>query len=883
MSQGGQLLTSQQTDEIIEEFPKPSGVGKTAIDVAHNTNNLKENLKIKLLTSQQIDEIIGEFPKPPGVGKTAIDVAHKHNTNNLKEHLKTIKLINNRQAFLDFKEEVIYQAYSGHIEMGRALGVTAGISLGGPVTQLSLSSFQLAGSESGVSLAFQHIRDFLNGSKANRRPQMKLYFKKPYTGTDLNDVVHEGDFDFILAKRHEFEQTLVADVIESTQILNMDDAEQLNIFKIIELHSKIRPNRFDQITDQFKLTYSIRLNLNRYRMHTHKITMGMLARAIEGPDQPENHTCIWRSQLEGVMYIIVDETKNYATSYQDNNTGILAYLDEYILKKINVWLIKGIPGILSLLPIKLNVIDGIFREEKIDDNHVNVYTNNYKTRWDGVSLGDIKNVLEKGGYEVTGVNPTELSVTVKSKKLIMEKLKQKISKLLDTNGRLISNHTPEEGDLYNASRFYYGQSNGTNMNEIIWRDDLDLYRCVSNYSYEIYSTLGIDAARMFLVFKFKQTMYDYNIYVNNRHISLIFDTLTNLGTINSLSFTGINRRKTGALTLMSYERAFDVLIGAGLMGEMEGTDGISEAIYMGKRSNIMGTSAPDVQYIIPTVSDQVVKPSLDDTIPWGVIDTDKVISSYKFDDMGVIFPTKSSPQTSVGPVPDAVIVTGMDDIILPTGAKLVMASTMGAEVLSKTLIGTNLKVTTPNPFPQPKADPPVINYDLPDITQIDNIIGLALLKPGNVSINVPVFTSKRTIMSNQPISAKPVGSVGLPKPSLPSLPLPHPKVNPIPSKPKIPVTSLKLPAISEIQKKVSDRVKRIAPELSVYPKPIKTVPKDPIPILAEVNKADPYGILDLIPTKEELKKMQSGNKVVKMIDTQNLTKLTSEYKKSLES
>lgn len=565
------------------------------------------------LSPAQINGILDKIPVPPGIGKAALKLSRKHTVDRVRTLLQDIKLIPNEAAYQEFSDELIKSLYESYVAPGTSVGITAGVSLGGPVTQLSLNSFHFAGAQSGVALAFQKVRDFLTGSKMNRAPQMKIYFKVPYTGSDLHEIQHIGTFDSIMAMRHEFEQTLVHDVIADSRILSREEAELAGVPQMMSYHSRIRPERFENSASKFKLTHVIELKLNTYRMFTHKITMAMLARSIEGPGlPPDSLTCVWRSQIDGKMYIIVDENQDYK---QDaiKDMAVLMYLTRYVMRQYKNWKISGITNVISIEPQEIIVTKGIYKvtNEGLGKHHV--YTNNKKTRWDGISLTDIYTLLAAAGFNVTGINKQELYLLVEGFEGDLEKeLTNRINKAQEAE-----NPSPEQIRLINATSFYYALTNGTNLDEIVWRDDIDLFRTTSNHSHEVLDMLGIDAARIFLIYRFMQTLQDFSSYINPRHISLIFDLLCNLGIINSLSFVGINRRKIGPLAMASYERSFDVFVNASVYGDKESITGVSPAIFAGQRPKLGGTSSVILEEDLTAIPrDQPVLPTTDEVGTW---------------------------------------------------------------------------------------------------------------------------------------------------------------------------------------------------------------------------------------------------------------------------
>jgi hypothetical protein len=707
------------------------------------------------LTKQQIDEIINEIPEPPGIGRTALKIARGHLVDRVRTILEGIKLIPKQEAFEEFKSELIESLYQSYIEPGTPVGITAGVSLGGPVTQLSLNSFHFAGAQSGVALAFQKIRDFLTGSKMNRNPQMKIYFKVPYVGSDLHEIQHVGTFDSIMAMRHEFEQTLVSDVVIDSHILKRDEAKLAGVPQMISLQSYIRPERFEGSDIKFPLTHVIEIKLNTYRMFTHKITMAMVARAIEGV-HPNNIpidslTCVWQSQIDGRMYILVDESRNYGQGAMKQDVAILMFLSRYVMRQYNQWKISGITGIVSIEPQEIDVLKGIYRIKSLGDGIHRVYTNNRKTRWDGISLADIYRVIKAAGFNVRKINKQELYLVVDNYFGDLEK--ELNNRVQEAQNKVAIKRTPEENSLANVASFYYALTNGSNMKEIVWRDDIDLFRTISNYSHEIYDMLGIDAARIYLIFRFMQTLQDFSSYINPRHISLIFDLLCNLGIINSLSFVGINRRRFGPLVMSTHERALEVFVNSATFGDKEAITGASAAIYTGQKPKRMGTGSIAIEEdlsIIPV--DGPSMPSINEDEIWN----DDMI------DINLFKKTKTKSSINMSIIPGSVDKTAIQtntkitnqhqyitESLIPSGSTVMTPSDTLVKVLQKVSTGTGLIIESkeippvnvipniPEALPQ-RGKPEPLQPILDVLSKLKTVPNAGIPSPVSQNIQIPL-------------------------------------------------------------------------------------------------------------------------------------------------
>lgn len=541
------------------------------------------------LTQEQIKNILKEVPYPPGVGRSALKTAKETLKTQLQTLLKEVKLVPNEEAYREFKEEIIRDIYTSFVQVGENVGTSSATSLAAPMTQMSLNTFHYVGTQSGVATSFQKIRSYLTGSKSNKEPQMSLYFKTDEPSSDLHDVVHTGTYSSILSMRGEFEQTTVRDLTISTEIVPGEKIP--GIRDLLEIHASLFPMKFRDLASRFPLTYVMVLKLDKYRMYTHKITMGMVARAIEGPEKCDALICIWKSQFEfgnepfTILYVLVDELYNFELCKLNVN-GVLHFLHLYAKNQLSKWIVSGVKDIYAIEPVRVDVMKGIQEIKKMKDQNYRIYTSHYKTRWTGVSLGDIANLITTLGLEVVKMNKKKLYITVKGD---LSDFKTKVKEARDA----VENKeaSQEFQRIAEASQYYYMLTSGSNMNEVIWRDDVDLYRCTSNDSHEIFEIRGIDATKFYLTMRFQQILEGMDSYVNKCHTAIVFDLLTNLASINSLSFAGLVRRNIPALALASHERAHEVFGNSATFGELEYILGVSEAMYTGGFSKNSGTGS----------------------------------------------------------------------------------------------------------------------------------------------------------------------------------------------------------------------------------------------------------------------------------------------------
>jgi DNA-directed RNA polymerase beta' subunit len=123
-------------------------------------------------------------------------------------------------------------------------------------------------------------------------------------------------------------------------------------------------------------------------------------------------------------------------------------------------------------------------------------------------------------------------------------------------------------------------TDGTNLKEVLGNPMVDKQYTISNDVQEIYRVLGIEAARASIMYEIKTTLAD--LIVQDRHIELLVDTMTNKGSLMSIERHGINKGDIGPLAKCSFEESDKNIINAGVFAEVDKMVGVSANIMLGQ-------------------------------------------------------------------------------------------------------------------------------------------------------------------------------------------------------------------------------------------------------------------------------------------------------------
>jgi hypothetical protein len=482
-------------------------------------------------------------------------------------------------------------------------------------------------------------------TKIKRDPRMYLHFldmKKLPATEDMHTVVHTGTFESILARRPMIEEVTVANLLLTTpRLLDREEIKEVGLTQLIRIHKLLRRDKLSGMLLE-NPAYALELRLDLVRMFTHQITMKMVAEAIEYRSQrADTIACLWQSQSvkserNGFLYILTDEKKNFGPSEMDEDAAIVQLLNHEIRARFKLFHISGIPNITHLLPVQQDVLEIVTHAEK-EFQEWKVYARN--------SIDELRPLiksLEAKGFDIkeykskreqkylvvfSEQNLEEKLPPLDEKKVIDRVVKDRplwrvfINKLL-TRLRGISladvrelfiaanfalpqpdNMSRRGGYVYvysemnpiktiremkdpprevEARRYIYmAIASGINIPEIVWLEDLDRYRFHTNSVTEMENYFGIDITRFYLIEEFYRILETSGININRRHISLLFDFLTNPGVVTSITITGVRRRKIDPLVDASNERAVHIFKEAAAMGREEIINRASSSIYVG--------------------------------------------------------------------------------------------------------------------------------------------------------------------------------------------------------------------------------------------------------------------------------------------------------------
>jgi DNA-directed RNA polymerase subunit A' len=125
------------------------------------------------------------------------------------------------------------------------------------------------------------------------------------------------------------------------------------------------------------------------------------------------------------------------------------------------------------------------------------------------------------------------------------------------------------------------QTAGSNLAKVMAVEGVDTTRTTTNNVYEIWQTLGIEAARTALVKEITNTLEEQGLEVDTRHIMLVADLMSSKGYLQQIGRHGIAGTKTSVLARAAFEITVPTIAKASLEGQIETLKGVTENVIVG--------------------------------------------------------------------------------------------------------------------------------------------------------------------------------------------------------------------------------------------------------------------------------------------------------------
>jgi DNA-directed RNA polymerase subunit A' len=132
---------------------------------------------------------------------------------------------------------------------------------------------------------------------------------------------------------------------------------------------------------------------------------------------------------------------------------------------------------------------------------------------------------------------------------------------------------------------------GTNLQEIIQLKEVNAGRTVSNDLHEIAEVFGIEAARQLIINEIKEVIKPQGLDIDERHLKLVSDAMTNTGEVKGVTRIGIIAQKSSILARATFETPVKQFVNATIKGSKDKLTSVIENIILNQPVPV-GTGLP---------------------------------------------------------------------------------------------------------------------------------------------------------------------------------------------------------------------------------------------------------------------------------------------------
>ncbi len=145
--------------------------------------------------------------------------------------------------------------------------------------------------------------------------------------------------------------------------------------------------------------------------------------------------------------------------------------------------------------------------------------------------------------------------------------------------------------LVKKEKDYIIMTLGTNIKKIIELKEVDAERIISNDFYEMAEIFGIEVARQLIINEIYNVINTQGLDINERHLKLVSDAMTNTGEIKGVTRMGIIAQKSSILARATFETPGKQFINATIKGSKDKLVSVIENIMLNQPVPV-GTGLP---------------------------------------------------------------------------------------------------------------------------------------------------------------------------------------------------------------------------------------------------------------------------------------------------
>lgn len=321
----------------------------------------------------------------------------------------------------------------------------------------------------------------------------------------------------------------------------------------------------------------LRLNFNKQKMYAHRITFDQIKETLE--KSTNKFKCVYGSYEDKVMDLVpvIDNIQNNTLNGIATDRQLVEYTFLHNILPIILDLpIKGIPGVRRLIPAKRSLINYCYKSKDKGNNTWKIYLNNRRIKYEGVDIFQIRNMFKmlytdvrlKNFYSTKRICDFTGSIIIKAEEDPLLKLKKELN-LREKDAEFISGtevwYCEGEGYINSNSVSLLDEEDEEEISAKEKADDvggkekkkktntepdivkllchpmIDETRSYTNNIHNINKTLGIEAARNYVIQSLNRIFMSTGVNINTKYFILLADYLTNKGKYHGVLSTKFHK------------------------------------------------------------------------------------------------------------------------------------------------------------------------------------------------------------------------------------------------------------------------------------------------------------------------------------------------------
>lgn len=481
--------------------------------------NAKERPPKKKISKQEAEAVAsGIQAGAPGYQGVHVQISTENQKENLISLLTTVTTYT--QILPDLAEKIRDEYERAKVYNGYAAGLVACLSIGEITTQLTLNVFQTSGiGEKNASLGIPRLNELTNMTKIPKKPTMTIYLKDKTLKEIASSEVSEDETKLRQLKRC----TELAGEF-AYKIAGAFYAKEPDLLRVGDYDSeKESPASFEEHHSSYETPEWLSFYCETF-----------------GIEDPSDTT-------EWVIRLNLDPKKMYSASATP--WDIAEAIEKYYASDAKKASLKCFPSPSS-------------------ENEVLVFVN----------PEDAGDYAREGIRYPEDMNVTELLFTEKNISYFAIREIASSLKSVPVKGVLgIQKAIPrlaENGE-------WVIDTQGSSFAKVLADPGVDATRTITDNIWEIYVTLGIEAARACFEEEFKRIIRFDGASVDDRHFSIVADAIAFSGILTPISRHGISR-DVGPISKLMFERPTAEAANSVAYGDVDQVQTIDAAIYMGQ-------------------------------------------------------------------------------------------------------------------------------------------------------------------------------------------------------------------------------------------------------------------------------------------------------------